>query len=111
MGIKLAWNKGTRGDEITWIGVHFRLDWEKRAVVCSIPELMVSMIMEDVDFCLEWAVVPAKRLRTFAGRLSWVATVVPRTRWAVSVLFAVLADHEREMAKPIAKRAGPPSRD
>ena len=36
-------------------------------MVCSIPELMVSLIREDVDFCLERPVVPFKWLRTFAG--------------------------------------------
>ncbi len=36
-----------------------------------------------------------KSLRSVAGRMSWVAGVLPRTRWTVAVLYAILNDEEK----------------
>ena len=36
--------------------------------------------------------------------MSWVATVIPRIRWTVTVLFGVVADADREALKPKKKR-------
>lgn len=46
----------------------------------------------------DWAsrgYVPVRELRSMAGRMSWVAGVLPRTRWTVAVLYAVLKDEDR----------------
>ena len=41
-------------------------------------------------------VVSMKTLRKVTGRLSWLAGVLPRCRWAVSILYAVVASVERD---------------
>eukprot|EP00972_Heterocapsa_arctica_P105258 15508996-Heterocapsa_arctica.AAC.1 len=45
--------------------------------------------------------VGVHRLRAFTGRCSWAAGVLPRLRWAVRILYAVLADAERAAATGI----------
>ena len=50
-------------------------------------------------------VVGLKNLRTFTGRLSWAATALPRLRWVVNILYAVLAAGEREAASTSAAEA------
>ena len=67
-----------------------------KRVVCSFPERMVDLIQSEVAAMLTKSVAKYDDLRAFAGRLSWVATTVPRTRWTVTILFAVVADADRE---------------
>ncbi|CAK0898756.1 unnamed protein product [Prorocentrum cordatum] len=40
-----------------------------------------------------------KRLRRLTGKLSWAAGVLPRTRWAVNILWAIVASAIRDTAK------------
>ena len=40
------------------------------------------------------------------GKLSWLAGILPRTRWAVSIFYCTLADAEREAVEGVAKRQG-----
>lgn len=91
-GAQVAWAKGSHGLSAVWIGGEFTLDFGRRAVVGAIPAKMASAIREDAQEFMERTVVPYRRLRSFAGRLSWAATIVPRTRWAVTVLYNVVAD-------------------
>lgn len=39
-----------------------------------------------------------RSLKSTTGKLSWIAGIIPRCRWAVSVLYGVIADHKRDVA-------------
>ena len=43
--------------------------------------------------------VPIKDLRRFCGRVSWLAGILPRTRWTVRVLYGALHDRLHEVAQ------------
>ena len=49
--------------------------------------------------------VPTKELRSFVGKLSWIAGIIPRVRWTVAALYAVLtkALQDDEMEEQRAK--------
>lgn len=40
---------------------------------------------------------PLKELRTVTGKVSWLSGVVPRAKWILRILYAVLAAREREV--------------
>ena len=40
--------------------------------------------------------IALKELKSVTGKLSWIAGILTRMRWAVSVLYAVLAEVEKE---------------
>ena len=40
---------------------------------------------------------PLGELRTITGKLSWLAGVLPRTRWILRVFYAVMTDREHEV--------------
>lgn len=37
------------------------------------------------------------------GKLSWLAGILPRTRWAVSIFYCTLADAEREAVEGVGR--------
>ena len=43
--------------------------------------------------------VATKELRAFLGRLSWIAGIVPRLRWTVTAMYAVLTSVLQEEQK------------
>ena len=48
---------------------------------------------------MQWkskGMIPLRDLRSLAGKLSWVAGVIPRIRWTVAIFYAVLSTAERE---------------
>jgi hypothetical protein len=92
----MAWHKTTRGCELVWIGVKITLDVKFLAVRVTLPERTVTDMRKEAAAIKGQAVVSVGRLRTFTGRLCWVSGVLPRVRWIVRVLYAVLTAHERE---------------
>lgn len=41
--------------------------------------------------------VGLRQLRSFTGRASWLAGVLFRWRWVVSIMYAVIASHEKDV--------------
>ena len=92
----MTWHKTTREYELVWIGVKITLDVKVLAVRVTLPERTVTDMRKEAAAIKGQAVVSVGRLRTFTGRLCWVSGVLPRVRWIVRVLYAVLTAHERE---------------
>ena len=105
LGVQISWKTGQRAMQLAWIGVLFTLDVGRGRLVVEIPEKVTSEILAQAKEIQGLTVVKYDTLRSFAGRLSWVARVLPRTRWAVSVLFGVVADTDRESMKPKKQRS------
>ena len=101
MGINLAFHKGERGLMVKWIGVAMELDVREACFMLSIPKKVAAEILEKL---LAWkgkGMISLRDLRATTGKLSWVAGIVPRLRWAVSILYAVVADVEATESKGI----------
>ena len=94
LGLKVAFSKGHRSSHVQWIGVTFKLVNDEK-VIMGLPEKFLG---DTINMLKDWAnrgYVPVRELRSMAGRMSWVAGVLPRTRWTVAVLYAVLKDEDR----------------
>ena len=95
LGFRIALHKGIRAASVTWVGVRFQI-MDINTVVVSLPE---KFIMDLVELLKSWhgrGMVASKELRSVAGRTSWLAGVLPRSRWVVSVFYATLMDADRE---------------
>ena len=72
------------------------------------PEKMLREVKEHLATWVTKGMIPQKDLRSTAGRLSWIAGILPHMRWAVSAMYAALADAERDDASgaEVARAAG-----
>eukprot|EP00435_Cladocopium_sp_Y103_P014598 s616_g3.t1 len=94
-GLRLSFGKAERGLRLTWIGVTVEIDVSSREIVLVPPAKLVEETLNQLQ---SWSgMVPLKTLRSTTGKLSWVAGILPRARWAVSILYATIADVERDM--------------
>ena len=98
--MNFALKKGERGAMLKWIGVKILLSWgpdqAPGELTYSIPRQAIDEVMINL---LDWnakGMISLKSLRRTTGKLSWMAGIIPRMRWAVTVMYAVLADAERE---------------
>ena len=89
LGIQLAFHKGERGLRICWIGVQLEFVTSRALLMLTVPEKVVNELLVKMK---EWkgkGMIAFRDLRSTTGRLLWVAGVVPRIRWIVSILYAV----------------------
>ena len=94
MGVQLAFHKGEQGFRICWIGVQLEIAARRALLLLTVPEKVVAELLDKMK---EWkgkGMIPFRDLRSTTGRLSWVAGIVPRIRWIVSILYAVVASVE-----------------
>ena len=100
-GINLSYHKGERGTRLTWIGVTIELDLERKQIVLTVPQKLVDETKKKLE---EWSgMVSLRDLRAVAGKLSWLAGVLVRSRWAVSILYSVIADVENDIKMGLEK--------
>ena len=93
LGLRIAWSKGQRGKEVDWIGLWFSHDEERGQIIVRIPDGMVRGLKEEAKALRQLAMIPASRLRWFAGRLSWVYNSFKRLRRVVSRLRAAITTY------------------
>ncbi len=102
MGVQISLRKGERGEQIKWIGVHVNLEWgehdgEEKKLIYAIPKGMISEVKDALESWRDRGMIPLRDLRTVTGKLSWIAGIVVRMRWAVSVMYAVIASMEDDI--------------
>ena len=95
LGIKLAWHKGARGSQLSWIGVMFEVIQAEAMIKLTVPRKMMNEIKATLETWEQKGMVSLREVQQVTGRLSWVAGILPRTRWAVSIMYAVVADTKR----------------
>ena len=95
LGINIAYHKGERGLRVTWIGVVFELDLEREVLKLTVSRKMANELHEKLK-SWETGMISLRDLRATTGRLSWLAGILPRCRWAVSILYAVVAAAEKD---------------
>ena len=97
IGLRVSLSKGERAASVQWIGIKFTLS--ENYLLLTLPE---KFIQEVVDMLKEWkgkGMAPVKQLRSAAGKLSWLAGVLPRARWVVSTFYATLKHHEADVVE------------
>ena len=94
LGLKVSFAKGHRSSCIQWIGITFKLVNNEK-IVMGLPEQFLADTIEMLKSWEKRGYVPVRELRSMAGRMSGVAGVLPRSRWTVAVLYAVLKDEDR----------------
>ena len=95
LGFNLSIRKGERGSRVTWSGVEFHLG--DNHVLLTLPEKFINDLQEKVKAWDSKGMASLKELRAICGKLSWLAGVLPRTRWMLRVFYAVLAGREAEV--------------
>ena len=93
-GIQLSLNKGERGRRLQWIGTTFEIDGTNLRL--GVPEKMISEVKTALDEWKHRGMIGLRELRSVLGKLAWIAGIVPRMRWAISSMYALLADAEQD---------------
>ena len=92
-GVQISMNKGERGKRVTWIGTTFEL--LPNEVILWTPRKLVLEIQETLAAWTGKGMIATRELRSFLGKL---ACIIPRLRWTVSALYAVLTKALKEEA-------------
>ena len=91
LGYPLKLSKAHAGDTIDWIGARISLDNVKHEVTVTIPSEKISTLVETTEEFLQGPVIGTRKLRSFAGSLSFVAGLVPMLRPFLAPLWAALS--------------------
>ena len=113
IGLQVSLNKGQRASSVTWIGVRYTL-LPNSMLALTLPEKFIRDIMVEMESWDKRGMIPIKDLRRMCGRVSWLAGILPRTRWTVRVLYGALHDRLQEVeqgAEQIRRQNRPDNRD
>eukprot|EP00435_Cladocopium_sp_Y103_P032890 s2894_g8.t1 len=95
LGMMLSLHKGERGRHVVWIGTTIELSVDE--VRFGVPKKMCEEILSALVTWPSRGMIPLKELRSTTGKLSWIAGILPRMRWTVSIFYAVIADCESDL--------------
>eukprot|EP00435_Cladocopium_sp_Y103_P057196 s804_g19.t1 len=105
-GVQVSMKKGERGRRVVWIGTTFEI--QEHEVVLGTPKKLIDEIKSTMGAWAGRGMIPTKDLRSFLGKLVWVSGIVPRLRWTVTALYAVLTkalQEDKTEAERAARRA------
>ena len=100
LGLKLSLSKGARAAAVTWVRVKFKLvapDYDHLLV--TLPEKFMAELQKQLEAWEKKGRIAASELRKAAGRVAWLAGILPRARWVTSTFYATLYDHEEDVAQ------------
>ena len=103
LGMMLSLGKGERGRQVVWSGTSIELFHDE--VRFGVPRKMCDEILEALSEWPSKGMISLEELRTTTGRLSWLAGIIPRLRWAVSVFYAALANGEHHLRSVVESEA------
>ena len=89
-GFPFAWKKSDGGQAVDWIGASLRAAGDE--IVASAPARKAVELLEETRELVCLSVVPVRRLRSYAGRLSFIAGLVPTLRPFLGTIWAAIAD-------------------
>ena len=95
LGMDVSWMKAQYGKIIEWLGVTIELTTRdgRPGVVVTIPASKCTDIISEIDEILtDGAMTHEKKLRRVAGRVSWIAGIIPWAKAFAAILHA--AAHE-----------------
>ena len=93
--MKISMGKGERSAHVTWVGVKFSLV-DNQHVILGLPQKFLEELLAMLKSWKEVGMAPTKELRQLAGKASWLAGILPRARWTVSILYGVLKQVEAD---------------
>ena len=102
LGVQVNLKKGERGTRVQWIGCTIEVPeanstrQEEQVMVLGLSQQMVNQVVETLKSWRTAGMGSVKDLRTLTGRMSWIGGVLPRLRWTVNILYAVLRDVDKE---------------
>ena len=87
-GYPLAWGKGSSGIDVAWIGAAFHAGQEY--IMVRIPARKIEELLAETNELLSLIVVQKQRLRSYCGKVSFVAGLVVVLRPFLAGLWAPL---------------------
>ena len=90
-GFPLSWKKTEGGTSLRWIGAQVTVECD--SVVVSIPEDKGEELKSETRNLLRSSVCGVRRLRSYAGLVSFYAGLIPHLRPFLSGVWAVLPHH------------------
>ena len=93
-GVQIS--KSEASKRVTWIGTTFQL--HPNEVILGTPRKLVLEIQETLATWTGKGMIATRELRSFLGKLAWVSGIIPRLKWMVSALYAVLTKAFKEEA-------------
>ena len=103
-GVQIAYHKGERGRRTTWIGIQFEIEPAEAAMMLTIPGKMIKELREALESWKDKGMISVRHLRSVTGKASWMAGILPRWRWIVSIMYAVLASHDCDVKSGAERR-------
>lgn len=106
IGLWVAWGKGSLGESVDWVGARIGVDWKGSTVSTTIPEDKVSDLQElGAKLADARGMFPIAEARTYAGKTSWVAGMIPQLRPFVAQVCGAVADASRtQKSKPSTRK-------
>jgi len=101
LGFPLAWHKVAFGASLPWIGA--QVSFTETSVTIAIQTKKVEEILETLLKVEGWTYVGRKLLRSLAGKLSFVAGLVPPVRVFLDPIWAALAALEPSAHEHVAR--------
>ena len=92
LGLPVAWHKTEAGSSLVWIGALISIHSDETSV--SIPADKVTALTEDCRRILRQLVCSRKAIRILAGKLAFVAGLIPPMRAFLSPLWAVTYERD-----------------
>ena len=97
LGFKVNVRKGERGSNVVWIGVKFTLQGE--TLLMTLPQKFMEELATTLKEAKSRGMLGTSEVRKIAGKVSWLAGVLPRARWAAAALYAAMHAHLREVER------------
>ena len=95
VGFRVALSKGERSNSVQWIGV--RLAIVEKDIILTLPENFIKDVTELLASWHGKGMIPLKELRKAAGKLSWLAGILPRARWVVPIMYGAMKQQETDV--------------
>ena len=90
LGAKIAWHKGAVGSDLAWIGARVR--HEASLISVTVKEELLRAALDTTQAFLRGNVIRASKLRSLAGRLSFMAGIIPTLKPFLGELWAAIAE-------------------
>ena len=103
MGVNLAYHKGERGLRLCWIGVQLELVLSSAMLLLTVPDKVIKELLAKLAAWKGKGMIAFRDLRATTGKLSWMAGIIPRIRWVVSIMYAVVASVESDIKTGVEK--------
>ena len=103
LGSELAWTKLQLGKSASWIG--FQLDLHEDTLVAQLaPEKLTKLRKTLEELRQKKGMIPLNQLRSLAGLLGWVTSIIAFARPWVSMVWGAVTEAEARMPKQARQR-------